>query len=118
MTKPTRHQKRNRIYTHWDKNVTEVKILHPEKAAKKVEAVSSIPVEADQKTSQGSYANLAIINFNLDNFIVDFIALSSDKRKGRVANRLITSPRRIKQLRTALEESIKKYEEKFGPIKN
>ncbi len=117
MTKPTRHRKRNRIYTHWDKNVTEVKILHQEKVEKKVESAQSIPVEADPKTRQGSYSNLAIINFNLDNFIVDFIALSSDKRKGRVANRIITCPRRVKQLKIALEESIKKYEEKFGPIK-
>ncbi|MFH1258999.1 MAG: DUF3467 domain-containing protein [Elusimicrobiota bacterium] len=118
MTKPTRHQKRNRIYTHWGKNVTEVKTLHQEKVEKKVETAPPVPVETDQKTSQVSYNNLAIINFNLDNFILDFIALSPDKRKGKVTNRIIASPRRIKQLRAALEESIKKYEERFGPIKN
>lgn len=118
MTKPTRHQKKRRIYTHWDKRTTEVKIV-PKTEQTKEEPTNKVPlqVEVDKKNSAGVYSNFAGVSFNIDNFIIDFVALASDKPKGKLVSRIISSPRRIKQILVTLENSIRKYEEKFGAIK-
>lgn len=76
-----------------------------------------IQIEIDDLTAQGVYSNLAIISHSPDEFILDFIFIQPQVPKAKVRARVITSPGHIKRFLAALQENIKKYEEKFGEIK-
>ncbi len=76
-----------------------------------------IQIEIDDITAQGIYSNLAIISHSPDEFILDFVFIQPQIPKAKVRARIITSPQHIKRFLNALEDNIKKYEEKFGKIK-
>ncbi|MEN3013988.1 MAG: DUF3467 domain-containing protein [Endomicrobiia bacterium] len=76
-----------------------------------------IQIEIDDLTAQGVYSNLAIISHSPDEFILDFIFIQPQVPKAKVRARVITSPGHIKRFLSALQDNIKKYEEKFGEIK-
>ncbi len=76
-----------------------------------------IQIEIDDVTAQGVYSNLAIISHSPDEFIIDFIFIQPQVPKAKVRARVITSPQHIKRFVAALQDNIKKYEEKFGEIK-
>lgn len=76
-----------------------------------------IQIEIDELTAQGVYSNLAIISHSQDEFILDFIFIQPQVPKAKVRARIITSPGHIKRFLAALQDNIKKYEEKFGEIK-
>ena len=83
----------------------------------KKEAVQQIQIEIDDLTAQGVYSNLAVISHSPDEFIIDFIFIQPQVPKAKVRARVITSPQHIKRFLAALQDNIKKYEEKFGEIK-
>lgn len=76
-----------------------------------------IQIEIDDLTAQGVYSNLAIITHSPDEFILDFIFIQPQIPKAKVRARVITSPQHVKRFLHALQDNIKKYEEKFGEIK-
>ncbi|MCS7151877.1 MAG: DUF3467 domain-containing protein [Endomicrobia bacterium] len=76
-----------------------------------------IQIEIDDITAQGVYSNLAIISHSPDEFVLDFIFIQPQMPKAKVRARVITSPQHIKRFLTALQDNIRKYEEKFGEIK-
>lgn len=76
-----------------------------------------LKVEVDELTAQGVYVNLAVISHSESEFVVDFIFVQPGKRPSKVRSRIISSPAHIKRLAMALEDNIKRFEEKFGPIK-
>ncbi len=76
-----------------------------------------IQIEIDEATAQGSYSNLALITHSETEIIMDFIFLQPQVPKAKVRNRIITSPSHAKKILMALEDNIKKYESRFGPIK-
>lgn len=76
-----------------------------------------IQIEIDDVTAQGVYSNLAIITHSPDEFILDFIFIQPQIPKAKVRTRVITSPQHVKRFFYALQDNIKKYEEKFGEIK-
>ncbi len=76
-----------------------------------------IQIEIDDITAQGVYSNLAIITHSPDEFILDFIFIQPQIPKAKVRARIITSPQHVKRFFYALQDNIKKYEEKFGEIK-
>lgn len=83
----------------------------------KKEVVQQIQIEIDDLTAQGVYSNLAVISHSPDEFIIDFIFIQPQVPKAKVRARVITSPQHIKRFLAALQDNIKKYEEKFGEIK-
>ncbi len=83
----------------------------------KKESVQQIQIELDDLTAQGVYSNLAIISHSQDEFVIDFVFIQPQVPKAKVRARIITSPQHIKRFLSALQENIKKYEEKFGEIK-
>jgi hypothetical protein len=83
----------------------------------KKEVVQQIQIEIDDLTAQGIYSNLAVISHSPDEFIIDFIFIQPQVPKAKVRARVITSPQHIKRFLAALQDNIKKYEEKFGEIK-
>lgn len=76
-----------------------------------------IQIEIDDLTAQGVYSNLAIISHSPDEFVLDFIFIQPQVPKAKVRARIITSPQHAKRFLSALQDNIKKYEEKFGQIK-
>ena len=114
--KPSRFSKKNRQYTRWSKNVKEVRIT-PE--IKQDAGKAAEPrIEADDNTAQGVYANLAGVSHTETEFILDFLFLQPDAppQTARVRARIISSMVHAKRFQRALQENIKKYEDRFGPI--
>ncbi len=85
----------------------------PEEQEKQVQ----IRIELDDAMAQGAYANLAFIRHSETEFTIDFIYVQPQEPKAKVRARVISSPGHTKRLLLALQENIKRYEEKFGEIK-
>ena len=73
-------------------------------------------IECSEDISQGMYSNLAMSNFNKEEFLLDFVFVQPGGKKGKVRSRIILSPKNAKRLALMLSDNIKKYEEKCGPI--
>jgi hypothetical protein len=74
-----------------------------------------IKVRFPEKLMGGTYANHMIVLHTKEEFIMDFIMASPPA--GTVTARVITSPGHIKRIIKALQDNVKKYEDKFGEIK-
>jgi hypothetical protein len=77
-----------------------------------------INIELDDKTAEGTYANLAIINHSVSEFIVDFISVMPGQPKAKVKSRIILTPQHAKRLVKALAENVKRFEKSHGEIKD
>ena len=77
-----------------------------------------INIEIDEKSSDGIYSNLAIINHSASEFVMDFISIMPGSTKNKVKSRIIITPQHAKKLRKALNDNIDKFEQNFGSIKN
>jgi hypothetical protein len=85
---------------------------------KKVEDLKGeIMLEVSPSTESGVYSNAANIIHNKNEFIFDFAIILPGKNAAKVQSRVITSPAHAKQLMTALQNNISKYEQSFGEIK-
>jgi hypothetical protein len=76
-----------------------------------------IQIELDEKIAEGIYSNLVIIAHSPSEFILDFIRTVPGAPKAKVQSRIIMTPISLKNLNRALDENVKKFEEKFGEIK-
>ncbi len=63
----------------------------------------------------GEYANAMSIMHNKEEFIMNFLNLTSPS--GRVVAKIITTPGHLKRIIKALQENLEKYEKNFGEIK-
>ena len=77
-----------------------------------------INIEIDEKTSEGIYSNLAIINHSASEFVMDFISIMPGSTKNKVKSRIIITPQHAKKLRKALNDNIDRFEQNFGSIKD
>lgn len=75
-----------------------------------------INIELDEATAEGTYANLAIINHSVSEFVVDYITLMPGAPKARVKSRIILTPEHAKRFQKALSDNIKRYEAVHGDI--
>lgn len=73
-------------------------------------------LELDEKTAEGVFSNLAIINHSNTEFVVDFVKVMPGMPKGKVKSRVILTPQHAKRLMNALQENLQRYESSFGPI--
>ena len=85
-----------------------------EKEAKKKH---QIKIELDDSVGQGEYANFAIVTHSPAEFVMDYIRVLPGMTKSKVKSRIIMAPMHAKTLMMALQDNIKKYENKFGEIK-
>ncbi len=76
-----------------------------------------INIEIGEKEAEGIYSNLAILTHSPAEFIIDFTRIVPGVPKAKVLSRIITTPQHAKMLMKALQDNIKRYEEKFGEIK-
>ncbi len=75
-----------------------------------------IQIQLDDNVAQGMYVNLALVNHTETEFTIDVMYLQPQQPKAKVRARLISSPKHTKRLLTALQENIRRYEERNGPI--
>jgi len=76
-----------------------------------------INIELDEKTADGVYYNLAIINHSASEFVLDFVSIMPGSPKARVKSRVILTPQHAKRLLKALGENVQRFEKTHGEIK-
>ena len=75
-----------------------------------------LEIQLDDDVAQGAYVNLAVVNHNQSEFVVDFIFVQPQVPRAKVRSRVILSPQHAKRLVAALEENVGRYEKNFGEI--
>jgi hypothetical protein len=75
-----------------------------------------INIELDEKTAEGIYSNLAIINHSNSEFVLDFVAIMPGVPKVKVKSRIILTPQHAKRLLKAMAENIRRFEVQHGEI--
>ena len=70
---------------------------------------NQINIELDEKTAEGIYSNLAVINHSSSEFVVDFITLMPGAPKAKVRSRIVLTPEHAKRFLKALGENIHKF---------
>ena len=75
-----------------------------------------IQIQLDEDVAQGVYVNLALVNHTETEFTIDVMYLQPQQPKAKVRSRIISSPKHTKRLLAALQENVRRYEERFGPI--
>lgn len=75
-----------------------------------------IQLQIDDAVAQGMYVNMAMLNHNETEFVIDFIYVQPQAPKAVVRARVINSPKHMKRLLAALQENVAKYEAQFGKI--
>ncbi|WP_340065325.1 DUF3467 domain-containing protein [Ascidiimonas aurantiaca] len=76
-----------------------------------------INIELDDKTAEGTYSNLAIINHSVSEFVVDFVSIMPGTPKAKVKSRIILTPQHAKRLLKALNDNVNRFEKAHGEIK-
>lgn len=84
----------------------------------KEENKNQLNIEIDEKIADGTYANLAIINHSVSEFVVDFVNVMPGTPKAKVKSRIILTPQHAKRLMKALAENVKRFEKGHGEIKD
>ncbi len=82
------------------------------------EQKQQISIELPDELAEGTYANFAVITHSPAEFVMDFIRVLPGTKKSRVHARLIMAPQNAKALLRALEENIRRYEERHGEIRS
>lgn len=77
-----------------------------------------INIELDEKTAEGVYSNLAIINHSASEFVLDYVCIMPGTPKAKVKSRIILTPQHAKRLLKAMGENIHRYELAHGEIKD
>jgi hypothetical protein len=82
----------------------------------KQEQEVKLEIQMDEQVAGGQYINMAVVNHNDSEFVIDCIYVQPQAPKARVKTRLITSPRHAKRLLAVLKQHVASYEQTFGPI--
>ncbi len=76
----------------------------------------NLQLQMDDDIAQGKYVNFAIVNHTATEFVLDFVFVQPQQPRGKVTARVITSPLHAKRMAMALQENIKRFEQRFGAI--
>lgn len=74
-----------------------------------------IQIKAGNKEIQGVYSNLLEIKHTKEEFCLDFFNVFPPV--GALVSRIVVSPGHLKRMISAFQTNLKKYEERFGPVK-
>lgn len=75
-----------------------------------------LQIQLDDDVANGLYVNMALVNHTETEFTLDFIYVQPQQPKAKVRSRIITNPKHMKRLLTAMQDNLLKYEAKFGRI--
>tara|TARA_B100001750_G_C15146579_1_gene417441 strand:+ start:128 stop:445 length:318 start_codon:yes stop_codon:yes gene_type:complete len=76
-----------------------------------------IKIEFNEESTSVEYSNFVVVTHSAAEFVLDYIRILPGMVKAKVKSRVIMSPMHVKTLMFALQDNIKKYEDKFGEIK-
>ncbi len=76
-----------------------------------------IQVKAAENELFGRYSTLAQITHTAEEFTIRFLYVAPDNMVGQLQASIITSPGHAKRFHRALGENIRRFEEKFGEIR-
>jgi len=65
-----------------------------------------IQLQIDEQTALGMYVNMAMVNHNETEFVIDFIFVQPQAPKAVVRARVINNPRHMKRLLHALQDNM------------
>lgn len=77
---------------------------------------TELSIELDEKTANGVYSNLAVINHSHTEFVLDFVSVMPGVPKAKVQSRIVVTAQNAKRLLKALAENIQRYESSHGII--
>ena len=78
---------------------------------------NQLQIEMKEDVAQGTYCNLAIIAHSSSEFILDLIRVLPGLPKAQVKSRVILTPEHAMRLMHALQDTLRKSESTFGPIR-
>lgn len=79
------------------------------------EGAKQIQVQTGDEMSRGRYSNNMIVTHSPEEFLIDWILDSASG--AHLVSRVIVSPGHMKRIVAALSDNLKKYENRFGPVK-
>lgn len=74
-----------------------------------------IQIKISDNFPGGEYANALQVLNNKDEFVMNFMNIIGPN--GRVVTKVIVTPGHMKRMINAMKDNLKKYEDKFGEIK-
>ncbi len=80
--------------------------------------VQQINIELDEEVSGGEYSNFVVVTHSPAEFVMDFTRLLPGVKKAKVHSRIIMAPPHAKAFLMALNDNIRKFEDKYGEIKS
>ncbi|MBT3356062.1 DUF3467 domain-containing protein [bacterium] len=75
-----------------------------------------IQIKANDEDLKGKYSNTVQMMHTKEEFVLDFLNIFPPT--GTLNSRVIVSPSHFKRMTAAMSDNLKKYEEKFGKIKD
>jgi hypothetical protein len=80
-----------------------------------------LEIQTDPQTAVGVYSNLMVISHRREEFVLDFLFVQPQRGEqgSSVANlrsRIVTTPEHMKRILKAVEDNLRRYEAKYGPI--
>ena len=75
-----------------------------------------LQIQLDEDVAQGVYVNLALVNHTETEFTIDVMYVQPQQPKAKVRSRIISSPKHTKRLLIALQENLRRYEERYGAV--
>lgn len=68
------------------------------------------------KDPSATYSNTVMISHTGNEFILDFIQIMPNDNRARVQKRIVMTPTHAKMFLNALEDNVKKFEDKHGEL--
>jgi hypothetical protein len=93
------------------------KFRKEKKMAEEMKPQQQINVEIGEKEAEGIFSNFVMIAHSPSEFIIDFARILPGLPKAKVFSRIVMTPQHAMLLRNALEDNLKKFEDRFGKIK-
>lgn len=75
-----------------------------------------LQIELDPVTANGAFVNMALVNHTDTEFTLDLMYVQPQQPRAVVRARAITTPKHMKRLLLAIQDNVRKYEERFGTI--
>jgi len=76
----------------------------------------NLEIQLDEEMAQGMYVNMAVVQHNRTEFVIDCIFVPPGQPKAKVRSRVVLAPEHAKRLLRALSDNISRYEKNFGEI--
>jgi hypothetical protein len=73
-----------------------------------------VQIKVPEEVARGAYANTMAVFHTREEFVIDFLNVFPPA--GIATARIITSPGHVKRIIRALQENLRRYEERFGPV--